>query len=80
MPRALQKLVRNGNSTAVALPRPLLFYLGWLPGEAVIVHRSHLRHPARRGSRLHMQELAELEKMGLPVTEPQLKAALEAAS
>lgn len=35
--RCLQKLVRNGNSTGVTLPRPLLFHLGWLPGEAVIV-------------------------------------------
>lgn len=51
-----------------------------LPGEAVIVHRSHLRHPARKGSRLHMQELAELEALGLPVTQPELKAALERAS
>lgn len=35
-----------------------------LPGEPVIVHRSHLRHPLRRGLRLHEQEselLARLE-------------------
>ncbi len=37
-----------------------------LPGEAVIVHRSHLRHPARKLSRMHAQEAAELERMGLP--------------
>lgn len=35
--RALQKLTRNGNSTAVSIPRPLLFQLGWIPGRAVIV-------------------------------------------
>jgi len=35
--RALQKLVRNGNSTQVTIPRPALFWLGWLPGEAVIL-------------------------------------------
>jgi antitoxin component of MazEF toxin-antitoxin module len=35
--RALQKLVRNGSSTQVTMPRPLLIHLGWLPGEAVII-------------------------------------------
>ena len=35
--RAMQKLVRNSNSTAVCIPRPLMFKLGWLPGQAVIV-------------------------------------------
>lgn len=38
-----------------------------LPGEPVIVHRSHLRHPARRSLRLHEQERSELERLGLPV-------------
>lgn len=37
-----------------------------LPGEPVIVHRSHLRHPARKGLRLHEQEKAELERLGIP--------------
>ncbi|HLZ44399.1 MAG TPA: AbrB/MazE/SpoVT family DNA-binding domain-containing protein [Gemmatimonadales bacterium] len=35
--RALQKLVRNGNSTAVAIPRPFLFKLNWVPGRSVII-------------------------------------------
>jgi hypothetical protein len=35
--RALQKIVRNGSSTHVAIARPLLIHLGWLPGESVIV-------------------------------------------
>lgn len=35
--RALQKLVRNGNSTQVTIPKPLLVHLGWLPGGDVIV-------------------------------------------
>lgn len=35
--RALQKLVRNGNSTQVTIPRTVLHFLGWLPGEAVIL-------------------------------------------
>lgn len=48
--RALQKLVRNGSSTQVTLPRPLLIELGWLPGEAVIVEMLedrtvHVRRP-----------------------------------
>lgn len=38
-----------------------------LPGEPCILHRSHLRHPARRGLRLHEQERAELVRLGLPV-------------
>lgn len=37
-----------------------------LPGEPVIVHRSHLRHPARRALRLHEQEAAELDRLALP--------------
>lgn len=35
--KALQKLVRNGNATAVAIPRPFLFKLGWLTGRAVVI-------------------------------------------
>jgi hypothetical protein len=40
--------------------------LAWPPGplEPCIVHRSHLRHPARKGLRLHEQEAAELRKVG----------------
>lgn len=34
--RALQKLTRNGNSTGMSIPRPFLFKLGWIPGQAVI--------------------------------------------
>ena len=37
VPRALQKLVRNGNATAITIPRHVLFHLGWLPGEAMIL-------------------------------------------
>lgn len=32
------------------------------PGEPCIVHRSHLRHPARRGLRMHHQEAEELAR------------------
>ena len=35
--RALQKLCRNGNATAVAIPRAVLIHLGWLAGESVIL-------------------------------------------
>ena len=35
--RAVQKLVRNGNSTQVTILRPMLVWLGWLPGESVVV-------------------------------------------
>lgn len=35
--RRLQKLVRNGNSTQVTLSPQMLTWLGWLPGEAIIV-------------------------------------------
>jgi hypothetical protein len=40
--------------------------LAWPPGplEPCIVHRSHLRHPARRGLRLHHQEAVELARIG----------------
>lgn len=40
--------------------------MAWPPGplEPCIVHRSHLRHPARKGLRLHEQEAVELAKAG----------------
>jgi hypothetical protein len=36
-----------------------------MPGEPFILHRPLLRHPLRRGHRLHEQERVELEKAGL---------------
>lgn len=50
--RCLQKIVQNGNSSQVTLPRPLMFWLGWLPGEAIIVEALEdksvrIRRPAR---------------------------------
>lgn len=35
-----------------------------LPGEPFLVHRSHLRHPARRALRMHEQEARELDRLG----------------
>lgn len=35
--RALQKLVRNGSSTQMTIPRPLLIHLGWMPGEPMVI-------------------------------------------
>lgn len=35
--RRLQKIVKNGGSVHVSLAPQMLCYLGWLPGEAVIV-------------------------------------------
>lgn len=51
--RALQKLCRNGNATSVTIPRPVLFHLGWVPGQAVIVDvledkTLHVRLPNER--------------------------------
>lgn len=51
--RALQKLVRNGNSTGVMIPRPILIYLGWLPGEQIVIEvledkSLHVRRPCER--------------------------------
>jgi len=35
--RAEQKLVRHGNATGVSIPKQILVYLGWLPGERVVI-------------------------------------------
>lgn len=35
--RTFQTLYRHGNATAVTIPRYLLFELGWLPGEHVVL-------------------------------------------
>lgn len=39
-----------------------------LPGEPHLLHRSAFRHPARASVRMHAQELAELEKLGVKIT------------
>ena len=36
-----------------------------LPGEPILLHRSPLRHPARVGVRMHVQEGEELKKLGV---------------
>lgn len=36
-----------------------------LPGEPFLLHRSPLRHPKRKGLRMHEQEARELERMGV---------------
>lgn len=35
--RRLQKLVRNGNSTQVTLSPQMLDFLGWVPGQEILV-------------------------------------------
>jgi len=35
--RCLQKIGQCGNSAHLTLPRAVLFYLGWLPGELIIL-------------------------------------------
>lgn len=37
MLRALQKIVRNGSSVQVTIPRVILVQLGWLPGATIVV-------------------------------------------
>lgn len=59
--RALQKLVRNGNATRVAIPRQLLIHLGWLPGEMLTVELLE-----DRTIRLRRPVLADLAPLGPP--------------
>lgn len=42
-----------------------MFSIPPLPGVPFLVHRHHLRHPLRRGLRLHEQEKTELAKHGI---------------
>lgn len=37
MPRFLQKITRNGNSSAVTIPRPLMFHCNFFPGDSVVL-------------------------------------------
>jgi antitoxin component of MazEF toxin-antitoxin module len=51
--RALQRLIHNGNSTSITIPRTILHHLGWLCGEHVIIEvledRSlRIRRPCER--------------------------------
>lgn len=54
--RMLQKLVKNGGSTQVTIPRPLLFALGWLTGQPVILELTEERT-------LHVRPLDERDLM-----------------
>lgn len=53
MLRAIQKIVKNGNSFQVTIPRPMLFALGLMPGEFVRItqtgDKSFLIEPFRTG-------------------------------
>lgn len=63
----MQKLVRNGNSTQVTIPRQLLGELEWLPGQGVIVETLedkslHIRLPQPEDfSPLRARRVLELE-------------------
>jgi len=35
--KELRRIVRNGNSTQVSIPRRMLEYLGWRPGEPIVI-------------------------------------------
>lgn len=35
--RVLQKLVRNGHSTQLTLPKTMLIQLGWIPSDIVVI-------------------------------------------
>lgn len=37
MPRCIHKLVRNGNATSISIPRVMLYHLGWVPGESMML-------------------------------------------
>lgn len=37
LPRVLQKLCKHGNATAIVIPRFVLFEIGWVCGQAVMV-------------------------------------------
>ena len=56
--RWFQKLCRHGNSTAVSIPRPLLFHLGWVSGEWLVIEpleddSVRLRRPVQRDFEAH---------------------------
>jgi hypothetical protein len=52
-----------------AMETDRLFLPHWLLAEPFLLHRSLLRHPARRGVRMSSQELVELEARGLHMPE-----------
>lgn len=35
--KELRRIVRNGNSTQVSIPRRMLEYLGWRAGEPIVI-------------------------------------------
>lgn len=61
MMRAEQKLTRNGHSTGVNIPRQILIYLGWLPGERVVIELLE-----DRSLRLRLPQSSDYLRLGAP--------------
>ncbi len=53
--KGIQKLVRNGNSTGVTIPRPVLWHLGWLPGQLVVM-------TVLEGGELHIRKWRDTDR------------------
>jgi antitoxin component of MazEF toxin-antitoxin module len=70
---AIQKLVRNGSSTQVTIPRCVLIWLGWQTGQAVAVEiledkTLHIRRPTTEDFLPQHQARVVLEH--LPAVKP----------
>lgn len=59
--RAMQKLVKHGNATAVSIPRALLIHLGWFCGEWIILELLE-----DNSIRMRRPELRDVQPVGLP--------------
>lgn len=70
--RALQKLTRNGSSVCVTVARPVLIWLGWLPGQTVIVEVLE-----DKSLRIRLPEVEDLHPQRQPriVLQPEFPAA-----
>lgn len=69
--RTLQKLVRNGNSTQISIPRQILTHLGWLTGTYIVLElleddTIRLRPPGRDEFAPRKQKIVVLDDLPLP--------------
>ena len=67
----LVRIVKNGNGIMVTIPRPMLRYLGWLPGEyAVLVVNDDKTLTLKRVTRESILDIDERPAAPAPASAP----------
>lgn len=62
------RIVRNGNGVMVTIPRAMLRFLGWLPGESVVMMVNEDRSVTMM--RVRREDLIAQRKLALEAPQP----------